>query len=98
MPEIPTDDENTEVTLRIKFMFDLLESLSKWVNQANPCNCSKLYIEKILHNKKIYSQISKKVNEKIKTFEHLQKKNLQKKIVETVDAQKSPTKQVQAVK
>jgi len=44
---------------------EVLEEMDKWVLEAGPCNCSKLYMEEIIKNRKQYNRVIKEVKAKL---------------------------------
>jgi hypothetical protein len=53
MPAVRDDiSEDQDADVKIGYLMETLEEIDKWVQEAGPCNCSKLYMEVISKNRK----------------------------------------------
>lgn len=54
--------EEEDAEMKMNYLLEVLEEIDKWVQDAGPCNCSKLYMEEIIKNKKNANRLLKDVN------------------------------------
>lgn len=66
MPDIPADlSEEEDADIKINYLLEVLEEADKWIVEAGPCNCTKLYMEQILTTRKQYQALLKQTTAKI---------------------------------
>lgn len=65
MLENPSSSEEEQVENRVQYLMQECERMMKWIRDVAPCNCSKLYIEDILKEKKKFGRIERETTEAI---------------------------------
>ena len=60
MLENPSSSEEEQVENRVQYLMQECERMMKWIRDVAPCNCSKLYIEDILKEKKKFPAEARK--------------------------------------
>lgn len=57
--------EEEDADMKIGYLLEILEEIDRWIQEAGPCNCTKLYMEEIVKNRKNANRQLKEINAKI---------------------------------